>query len=318
MGSSILTQIEEIYYPLLALLGIPANLVTIVILSRGKCGLSKCITIYLVAMAAADLLVLIVDVLLYEMNEIYFPESFLDYTPVCSLNFFLIFASIECSVWLTVAFTFDRFIAICCQKIRTHYCTERTAAVVVATMWGLSILENIPISFTFEPRIIIDDVLWFCNVKSSLYTVPIWVAFLWVDIALMPFIPFLLILIFNGLTIRHILLTNRIRRGLRSSSSDPEMENRRKSIVLLLAISGSFILLWMVTFTHYICVQILDIQYLHTDYSHPFTIMEQTGYMLQHLSSCTNTIIYAVSQTKFRLQLKNLFKYPLVLIKFGK
>ncbi|XP_067865169.1 probable G-protein coupled receptor 139 [Heterodontus francisci] len=289
-----------------------ANLMTIVILSRGKCGLSKCITIYLLSMAAADLLVLIFDVVLYQLNESYFLNSFLDYTPVCSLKFFLLFASIECSVWLTVAFTIDRFVAICCQKIRMRYCTEKTAAVVVAIIGGLSIFENLPIYFTFEPHIIIDHVSWFCALKSNLYTV--WIAFLWLDTALMPFIPFFLILVFNGLTIKHILLTNRIRKCLRSSNSDPEMENRKKSIVLLLVISGSFILLWMVTFIHYVCVQITDVQYLLTDYSDPFTIMERTGYMLQDLSSCTNTIIYAASQHKFREQLKNMFKFPLVLI----
>ncbi|XP_072329340.1 galanin receptor 2a-like [Scyliorhinus torazame] len=287
---------------------------TIVILCRGKCGLSKCITVYLLAMALADLLVLIFNVVLYEMNEIYFPDSFLDYTPICSLNLFLIFACVECSVWLTVAFTFDRFVAICCQKIRTQYCTYKTAVVIVTTISGLSILENIPIYFTLEPRIIIDNIPWFCDVKSSSYTIPMWVTYIWIDIALMPFIPFILILMFNGLTVRYILLSSKIRKGLRSSGSDPEIENRRKSIILLLVISGSFILLWMVTFIHYICAQITEVQYLHTDYNNPFTIMEQAGYMLQHLSSCTNTIIYAVSQTKFREEFKTLLKYPLAII----
>ncbi|XP_067865932.1 uncharacterized protein [Heterodontus francisci] len=46
-----------------------ANLLTIVILSRGKCGLSKCISRYMVAMTTADLLVLIFDVILYEIKE---------------------------------------------------------------------------------------------------------------------------------------------------------------------------------------------------------------------------------------------------------
>ncbi|XP_067829877.1 probable G-protein coupled receptor 139 [Heptranchias perlo] len=322
MGQPVIIQIERIYYPIIAIIGVTANLLTIVILSRGSYGLSKCITRYLVAMAAGDLLVLIFDVILYEIKDAYFAYSFLNYTPICSLNLALIFTSIDCSVWLTVAFTFDRFITICCQKLRTKYSTEKTAVAVIAVVFSLSILENVPIYFVFEPREIIDNVPWSCYVKSSFYTLPIWVAFLWLETILTPFVPFVLILLLNALTIRHIILANRVRRGLRGNNNsenhnDPEMENRRKSIILLLAISSSFILLWTVPFLCYICVQFTDIQFMVGNYNDPFTIMEQTGYMLRTLSCCTNTFIYAASQRKFRDELKNMIKRPLSLIMYS-
>ncbi|GCB73050.1 hypothetical protein scyTo_0002319 [Scyliorhinus torazame] len=56
MGRPVIAQIEEVYYPILALVGIPANILTILILTREKCGLSRCITRYFMGMAAADLL----------------------------------------------------------------------------------------------------------------------------------------------------------------------------------------------------------------------------------------------------------------------
>uniref|UniRef100_UPI00398F7FE9 probable G-protein coupled receptor 139 n=1 Tax=Pristiophorus japonicus TaxID=55135 RepID=UPI00398F7FE9 len=315
MDRPILAQIEAVYYPILAVFGVPANLFTIVILSRGKCGLSVCISRYLVAMAAADLLVLIFDVILYEIKEIYFPRSFLNYTLICSLNSSLAFAAIECSVWLTVAFTFDRFIAICYHKLRVKYCTEKTAAVIITTVCGLGLLVNIPLYFANDFGEIVDNIQWFCVVKSTFYTVPIWKAYCWFHVILTPFAPFVLIALLNALTIRHIVQASRVRRGLRGSKTgeshnDPEMENRRKSIILLLTISGSFILLWMVTSLYEICVQITDTQLFRTDYADPFTIMEHSGYMLQRLSSCTNTVIYAVGQIKFRDALKNVIKYP--------
>ncbi|XP_067829829.1 probable G-protein coupled receptor 139 [Heptranchias perlo] len=319
MGLPVIIQIENIYYPILAVIGVPANLVTIVILSRGRCGLSKCITRYLVAMAAADLMVMIFEVILYEIKDAYFPNSFLNYTPICSLNIALVFVSIDCSVWLTVAFTFDRFVAICCQKLRTKYCTEKTAAVVIAVVCSLAVLESVPIYFVYEPREIIDNVPWSCNVKSSFYTLPIWVAFLTLETILTPFLPFVLILLLNALTIRHIVVANRVRRGLRQNNNgenqkDPETENRKKSIILLLAISGNFIMLWMVIFVFFICVHFIDIQFFKQDYNDSFTIMEQSGYMLESLSSCTNTFIYAVSQSKFREELKSVIKRPLAFV----
>ncbi|XP_067865222.1 probable G-protein coupled receptor 139 [Heterodontus francisci] len=287
-----------------------ANLLTIVILSRGKCGLSKCISRYMVAMTTADLLVLIFDVILYEIKEMYFTNSFLDYTFICRLQFTFSFISIDCSVWLTVAFSFDRFVSICYQKLRNKYCTEKTALVVIAAVCGLSVLKNIPFYFVNKPGIMIDNIPWFCIVKSAFYILPVWMAYLWLNTILTPLAAFFLILFFNALTIRHIVVTNRVRRGFREKSKDPEIESRRKSIILLLAISGSFILLWILISICDFSVQFTENQFYQSDYNDPFTIMEQTGFMLQRLSSCTNTVIYAVVQTKFRDELKNIIKYP--------
>ncbi|XP_067865173.1 probable G-protein coupled receptor 139 [Heterodontus francisci] len=319
MTLPVIIQIENIYYPILAIIGVPANLLTIIILSRGKCGLSKCITRYLMAMAAGDLMVLIFEVVLYEIKDAYFPYSFLNYTPICSLNLALLFVSIDCSVWLTVAFTFDRFVAICYQTLRPKYCTEKTAALVIAVVCSLSILENVPMYFIYEPREIIDKVPWSCYVKSSFYTLPIWVAFWLFETILTPFAPFVLIILLNALTIRHIVLANRVRSGLRGNNkvenhTDPEMENRKKSIILLLVISGSFILLWMVIFICFIYVHFTNAQFLEANYTDPFTIAEQSGYMLRCLSACNNTFIYAASQSKFRDELMNVIMRPVAFI----
>ncbi|XP_062895273.1 probable G-protein coupled receptor 139 [Mobula hypostoma] len=290
------------------------NLVAIVILSRGKCGLSKCVTRYLVGMAAADLLVVISDPLLRWTALIYFPQSFLFISPVCSLDGWLIFASTAASVWLTVAFTVDRFVAICCEKLKTKHCTERTAAVVIGTVSVLASFETLPRYFVYGPRKIIDGVPWYCVLSPSFTNSPSWAAFEMFHLILTPCVPFFLILLFNILTVRRILAASRARRGLRGQKSgendkDREMENRRKSIVLLFSITGSFILLWGTTVVFSIYRRIsMSFVFPFTD---PRYITEVTSEMLQILSSCTNTCIYALTQSKFREELENAAKYPL-------
>ncbi|XP_078272018.1 uncharacterized protein LOC144602757 [Rhinoraja longicauda] len=270
-------------------------------------------------MAVADLMVITFVVILYEIINAYFPHSFFNHTAICRFILTMIFISMDCSVWLTVAFTFDRFIAICHQMLRAKYCTEKNVTIVIAVVFCISIVENIPYYFIYEPREVVNGVEYSCYVKSSFYTLPIWAAFLWLETILSPFAPYVLILLLNSLTIRNIMLANRVRSGLRGNNStakhtDPEMENRRKSIVLLLAISGSFILLWMVNLICFICVQFTDTQFLEASYNDPFTIAELSGYMLKSLSSCTNTFIYAVSQRKFREEMKNVIKWPMALV----
>ncbi|XP_067835142.1 probable G-protein coupled receptor 139, partial [Heptranchias perlo] len=313
MGYPVIYQIEDIHYPVLAAVGISVNLLAIVILSRGKCGLSKCISRYLVRMAVADLLVVITDVILRRIHAIYFPLSFLEITPVCCLVTVLIFATTTASVWFTVAFTFDRFVTICSEKLKTKYCTEKTAAVVLGTVSVLGCFESLPWYFTLEPAFINNNVPWFCIFKPSFNTSPAWVAFELFHRILTPCVPFCLILMFNGLTVRHILVSSRVRRGLRGringeNHMDPEMEKRKISIILLFSISGSFILLWVTQVVFYFYQRITNSYDDYFSPTDPLYITERTAGMLQLLSSCTNTCIYVLTQSKFREELKNAVK----------
>ncbi|XP_062894616.1 probable G-protein coupled receptor 139 [Mobula hypostoma] len=305
-------SVEKILYLLIAVIGVPVNLAAIVILSRGKCGLSVCTTRYLVAMAAADLLAVVTNVILYRIRTFYFPDSFLSITPVCSVIDSLTFTATDCSVWFTVTFTFDRFVAICCQKLKTKYCTGKTAAVVLTTTGVLFCLKNIPRYFTFEHSVIIDNVPWFCRTINNYFTDPGWMGYDWLDTVLTPFLPFAGILLLNALTVRHILVASRVRKGLKGQSkgenrSDPEMENRRRSVGLLFTLSGSFILLWMAYVVNVIYYQLSG---KGSDFSDSEWIFHYVGVLLRNFSCCTNTFIYTVTQSKFREQLIGAVKYP--------
>ncbi|XP_067833419.1 probable G-protein coupled receptor 139 [Heptranchias perlo] len=311
-----------ILFPTLADVGIPVNLLTIVILSRGKCGLSKCVTRYLVAMAAADLLVVIFDLILRQIPIVYRGQfRFLWSIPVCNIHAVLLFAATDCSVWFTVTFTFDRFVAICCQNLKTKYCTERTAGVVLGTVSVLGCLKNMFWYFMFTGQYNLYNEPWFCAVPVLVMFSRVWAVIELLHYILTPGIPFVLILLLNVFTVRYILMASRARRRLRRHSSgesprDPEMESRRKSIILLFVISGNFILFWALFMVYSIWFRMLMLGFYSVIL--PRFLLE-LGFMLQLMSCCTNTCIYAVTQIKFREQLKNVVKYPFtVIIKFIK
>ncbi|XP_067882306.1 probable G-protein coupled receptor 139 [Heterodontus francisci] len=307
-------QIKEIYYPILAIFGVPANLMTIVILSRGNCGLSKCISIYMVAMASADLLVMIFNIITYHIFSYYFPQSFLSYTAVCKSIVYVNCTTLDMSVWFTVSFTFDRFLAICCQNFKTKYCTVRTSTVVITSITALIYLENIPFWFAFEHKRIINNVHWGCLSSVEFFVSSAGTAYSWLQSILVTLIPFALILLFNCLTVRRILAASSARRVLRGNNSenqsDPEVENRRKSIILLFTVSSSFILLWLTAAVSFLTTRLTNTVHYGGDHGKPAYIATESGYLLMHFSSCTNACIYAATQTKFREELKKLQKFP--------
>ncbi|XP_059836350.1 probable G-protein coupled receptor 139 [Hypanus sabinus] len=287
----------------------------IIVLSRGKCGLSKCITCYLLAMAAADTLVVIFAVIFNRIIGIYFPGNKLSITPICRFKTLLVFATTDTSVWLTVVFTVDRYVAICCQKLKQKYCTQSSAVVIIATMSTLCYLKNIPLYFALEPLYTLYNVPWYCRLRSIYYTSPLWQAFSYFNRITTPFLPFLIILLLNALTVRYIIVTSKARKTLRGRNGtekcpDPEMQNRKKSIILLFSISANFILLWLTLTIHYLYYRITNTK-SYSGYNDPVYILEETGNMLSLLSCCTNTFIYAVSQKKFREELNKLMLQPI-------
>ncbi|XP_062896057.1 probable G-protein coupled receptor 139 [Mobula hypostoma] len=305
-------SVEKILYVIIAVIGVPVNFVTIVILSRRKCGLSTCITHYLVAMATADLLTIATEVILIQIIGLNFTWSFVNIDPLCRVVDVLMYTASDCSVWFTVTFTFDRFVIICCTKLKTKYCTGKTAVVVLTTTGVLCCLKNVPRYFTWKHWVTIDNTEWFCINLDNYFTDPGWVGYDWLDTILTPLLPFAGILLLNALTVRHILLASRVRKGLRGQSkgenrSDPEMESRRRSVVLLFTLSGSFILLWMTYTVHVIYYQISGKGF---DSNYSEMIFPYVGNFLRDISCCTNTFIYAVTQSKFREQVISAVKYP--------
>ncbi|XP_067878641.1 neuropeptides capa receptor-like [Heterodontus francisci] len=270
-------------------------------------------------MAAADLLVIILDLILRHIPIIYREYFlFLESIPVCNIHAVLVYAVTDCSVWFTVTFTIDRFVAICFQKLKSKYCTEKTAAVDLGTVTVLSCLKNITWYFILTGYYQLVNEPWFCWVTTRVYDSRVWATIELLHYILTPGVAFMLILLLNAFTVRHILVNSRGRRRLRAqkhweSRRDPEMESRRKSIILLLSISASFILLWgmfMIYSIWFRMQQLLISVYLPV-------FLGEMGFMLQLLSCCTNTSIYAITQTQYREQLKNMLKYPFTpIVKF--
>ncbi|XP_067864695.1 probable G-protein coupled receptor 139 [Heterodontus francisci] len=315
---------KDIYYPIVAALGVLVNLVAIIILSRRNCGLSKCISVYMVAMATADLLVLIVNVIVYRIFSYQFPVSFLSYTAVCRVILYMTTINFDLSVWFTVFFTFDRFVAVCFQKFKTRYCTARTAGLVITVFCFFSFFKNIPFLFAYGPEQIINNVQWGCRSSVEFFSSPLGTAWVWFHSTWVVWLPFTLIVSFNCSTIGHILVANRIRRKLRGNRSenrsDSEMENRRKSIILLFTVSGCFILLWLTVAVSFVSTRLTDTNYYRGDRTAPGYIAYETGTCLKYFSCIQNPCIYVATQRKFREELKNVLKslWALILRSVGK
>ncbi|XP_048381323.2 probable G-protein coupled receptor 139 [Stegostoma tigrinum] len=293
-------------------------MLTIVILCKGNCGLSNCISVYMLGMAVADLLIMINNVMLYHIISYNFPLSVLAHTSICKLLLYIAPVTIDLTVWFTVSFTFDRCVMICWQRFKARYCIKRTAVLVITSLFVMIMVKNIPILFAYEPQRVIDKVQWGCQARAAFFSSPPGAAFAWFHAAWVVCLPFTLIALFNSVTIKHVVIGSRARSSLRGSRGenhrDPEMENRRKSIILLFAVSGCFLLLWLTSFVSFATIGLINGIYYNGDRTNPGYIATEMGTMLKYSSSCPNTFIYSATQKKFREELKKVLESPWVMI----
>ncbi|XP_069798644.1 G-protein coupled receptor 15-like [Narcine bancroftii] len=266
----------------------------------------------MMTMAVADFTVIFINVILYELLMYRLSNKFLFSTNFLTVMIYQLAITLEFSLWSTVAFTVDRYVAMCCPKLQPKYCRVKTLIILAPIILILLCVENIPLLFLFEPLQIIGSISLGVRPSLDVLSSPMFSTFIKLKSIQCLFIAFGLIFLFNGLTVRHILLVSKARRAFRSQRSadgrDMEMESRRKSIILLISVSGSFTLLWLpASVTYFITGYNV---YVNRDYTSPAFIALQVGSLLTNLSSCTNTSIYAATQSKFREELKTLLKFP--------
>ncbi|XP_043542751.1 uncharacterized protein LOC122548289 isoform X2 [Chiloscyllium plagiosum] len=177
-------------------------------------------------MTTSDLLFIVVYIILRRFQLYYYPPCFLQITPVCTVLYVLSRLSIDCSAWFTVAFSFDRFVAICFHEMKTKYCTGKTATRVLATICIFFCLKNIPNSFVYKPGKMVNNVPRYCYFRPGYFNDPRWTSFKYFQTFLTPLFPFIFILFINILTVRHIFEAIKVRkelRGQRKTENDPEI-----------------------------------------------------------------------------------------------
>ncbi|KAL4685525.1 hypothetical protein H8959_001122 [Pygathrix nigripes] len=159
--------VPVVYYSLLLCLGLPANILTVIILSQLVARRQKSSYNYLLALAAADILVLFFIVFVDFLLEDFILNMQMPQVPDKIIEV-LEFSSIHTSIWITVPLTIDRYIAVCHPlKYHTVSYPARTRKVIVS-VYITCFLTSIP--YYWWPNIWTED-----YISTSVHHVLIWI-----------------------------------------------------------------------------------------------------------------------------------------------
>lgn len=281
-----------------------ANIVTFLIILRRNCMLSKSSSLYLMAISVADNLVLIFIVVIELSLKYHQREPFWSYEPWCNLRDIFTYGAYNASTWLVVVFTVERFIAIHTKTLKTKVCTQRYAAWTVTSVFVFSHLFAIPYYWSNASVRQNKQTICIYNHKALPFFIH---TLVWLQTLQCYVIPFLIILTLNGLTLRLISLSNRVHTTshvtseVKSKISPLLRSRKRKSVVLLVTISMSFVLL---SITRAITQILLRTTHMYkidrNDYSVGMNIAADIGTMLCLSNAAANMYLYVCTQGKFR------------------
>ncbi|XP_075220168.1 FMRFamide receptor-like [Lycorma delicatula] len=141
--------IQRVAVPIVVFIGVVGNSVTVVVLTRRR--MSSSTNTYLTALAVADLLYLLFT---YYLSFVHLPflndETYYWYWLYLPFNLWFTDAMSAVSVWLTVSFTVERYIAVCHPLRGKVLCTEKRARRVIAFVFIFCIITTATTPFEYN------------------------------------------------------------------------------------------------------------------------------------------------------------------------
>ena len=295
--------------PILCVFGIIGIILTVIVLSKkNMCTSTNC---YLMALAIADLLFLIILATTLVENQ-FAPDSKAIYMYQIYITYVVIFLDIflMASVWMTVMLAVERYIAICHPFVATRMCTITKARIIIPIIFFLMLLfrmshfwEHKVVSF-YDPSI--NTTLYYVQATDlSVNKVYLTISHVVVNAILTSALPFLLLTILNILLIREVRKsTEYFKRNMMVSQNSTSVVQREELQITIMLIS--------VIIVFFIC-QAPYVTYTAVASIANFGATNQTllfrsvAIILLTIKSSVNFILYCWFSEKFWATLKRSF-----------
>jgi len=195
--------------PVVLLVGIIGNILSIIVL-QSKSFRHTTTGVYLPLTAMADVLFLLTGALeILETANVFDAREYNVWT--CRLYKVLHYTSGDASIWLLVAFTFDRFVAVCFPLSKRRVCKWKRAVIASATILLLSLAKNLHEFWTRGPEYRDDGELRRICGSQKQYAFFLNYVRPWLVFAVVMIIPFILILLFNCAIVKGLVRATRDR-----------------------------------------------------------------------------------------------------------
>ena len=278
-------------------LGLVGNLLTIVILSQPAMHSST--NVYLTALAAWDSVVLVGTALLIGLPGIPNLTLYMNYIypyVVCYIYPLALVAQ-TATIWLTVSFTVERFIAVSHPLKAASMCTIHRAKVVIGCVSIGALIYNLPRWFEYRTVFRSDPITnqTVVGIEETAFgknAVYLQVYFSWLYVPIMCCVPLLVLSILNTFLVLAVRKSRRQRKDMNVKQS------RENNVTIMLAAVVIVFIVCQVPALVYNLAFAIDKGHVHSSFG--YMVLSHLRNFLVNLNSSVNFILYCAMGQKFR------------------
>jgi hypothetical protein len=291
--------------PLLLVLGTIGNILAFIVLVKNSRKVST--YHYLYVLAVMDLLLLMTGLLHVWIKQLtgIFIQDEADW--LCKLFVFVGFFSSDASVWLIIAVTVERWIAVQMPLKTSIICTPRRTKLSIIGV--LTAIASVNSHFLWSMELQSTNGTETYKKKecapSPQYAHLINNVWPWVDAIIYSFAPFVIISAVNFMIVTTVCAARRRREGLLLSSKQKKLESRRansKLTMMLLALSFSFLFLTLPMNIMMIATVFWNKESHSPEENSTFTLIKTIAELLMYTNHTVNFMLYFVTGQRFRQQ----------------
>jgi len=319
--------------PIFFIIGLIGNLLSAVILTRPPMR-SISTYRYLTVLSFTDSLVLTVGLLRMWLGQLLVGDDVLDHWSwACKLVNVVGYTVSNFSVWLIVAVTIERFVAVCYPLMAPSVCSRRRSTRIILAVLAVQLVIHVHFAWTVGVHAAVDDDDDITDGRRQCQALPgfqtlvddVWP---WIDAAIYSFVPFVVIMALNMMIVRQVIASKRDRGQLcqqasttltvRTSQGSMEVSKTTESTrltVMLLTVSFAFLLTTFPMNTTVIamsCWQASLPNGLVTDLglATKLILVRTVCELLMYVNHSINFFLYCATGQKFRRQLCALCRSP--------
>ena len=285
---------------IIAAMGIIGNTLSIIVLSNRRMHSST--SWYLIALAVFDSLVLISLFLFMSLPTVFIATGKLEsyfqaYPYMHPYAYPTALTAQTCSIYTTVAFTVERYIAVCMPLKAAKMCTVSRARKTILTIIVLSIIYNIPRMLEFKTVVFVDETT---NTTTAQYVFTDLgsnstfrhIYFIYMQLVVMLAIPFVLLAVLNTLLIRAVK-----RSEMTTGKVNTKTKKENSLTIMLIAVIVVFMICQVPSIADNIFMATLSQELQLSPVYVKFTCISS---LMVIMNSAINFYLYCVFGKKFR------------------
>lgn len=301
--------VQKVLVPIIMIIGVIGNTMTIFIMTQRRMRSST--NWYLAALAIFDMSYLVFSfVLSFQHYPNIHDAQFYPYWKLWPYLITITDASSNSSVWITVTFTIERYIAVCYPMKGKVICTESRAKKMIVIEFISIFLITLPTAFEWNIVEVVDsnNATQIRAEYSELGLNPTYVSvYYWMVSVLFIIIPFILLAVFNAFLIKSVHSSKSARKTMtRRRETGEQARQESKITVMLIAIVILFLFCQLPT-----AVILLYGSFHHVDQgSNEDYLLRGLGNIfnfLVALNAAGNFVVYCLLSQKYRRTLLMIF-----------